>query len=250
MLPLPLVLSLLLSIPPTFAFSNDPHNKLAPAHHLFAASSYLSRIPASSLSQESELVVEEDAVDAALCGVNEGPDDCGHEEAEATQGLLVARATTARGIIPNPKKFKVQQSLLSAPPNNDGGASPDGGGGGNNTPTSSPSPTPATTSSRTSTTSTRTSSSVVLSLPTPPSGSCPGQYRDTSSGAVYGPGLGSFPMSPRPSTFVKRSGSKLTLDGKLFRITGPSSFFPFPSLTTEKLTSRADIYWLGMDENV
>ncbi|KAI5481657.1 mannan endo-1,4-beta-mannosidase, glycoside hydrolase family 5 protein [Pseudohyphozyma bogoriensis] len=53
-----------------------------------------------------------------------------------------------------------------------------------------------------------------------------------SNAKVYGPGLGTFSYLPRPSTFVKRSGSGLTLDGNEYRIVGPN------------------IYWLGLDENV
>ncbi|KAM0754756.1 glycoside hydrolase [Meredithblackwellia eburnea MCA 4105] len=112
--------------------------------------------------------------------------------------------------------------------------------------TVSSSTTASTTTSKAATTTTTTkatstsqkassatsSKNSALTLPTPPSSSCATMYTDISSGAVYGPGLGDFPMSPRPSTFVKRSGAKLTLDGETYRMVGPN------------------IYWLGLDENV
>ncbi|GAA6019404.1 hypothetical protein JCM11491_004817 [Sporobolomyces phaffii] len=71
-----------------------------------------------------------------------------------------------------------------------------------------------------------------LSLPTPPSSSCAKMYTNTAGGVVWGPGIGNFTYLPRPSTFVKRTNSKLTLDGEPYRIVGPN------------------IYWLGLDENV
>ncbi|CEQ41442.1 SPOSA6832_03175 [Sporobolomyces salmonicolor] len=89
---------------------------------------------------------------------------------------------------------------------------------------------PASTS--TSATKTTATSTTVLTLPSPPSTSCATAYTNTAGGAVYGPGLGNFSFSPRPSTFVKRSGTGLTVDGEEFRIVGPN------------------IYWLGLDENV
>ncbi|BGP38816.1 hypothetical protein JCM10449v2_002754 [Rhodotorula kratochvilovae] len=75
-------------------------------------------------------------------------------------------------------------------------------------------------------------STAVLTLPAPPASTCATQYTNTAGGAVYGPGLGDFAFLPRPSTFVKRSGNKLVLDGETYRIVGPN------------------IYWLGLDENV
>ncbi|GAA5910192.1 hypothetical protein JCM8208_006754 [Rhodotorula glutinis] len=90
--------------------------------------------------------------------------------------------------------------------------------------TSAPTKTSSATATKTST--------VALTLPAPPASTCQPQYTNTAGGAVYGPGLGSFNFLPRPSTFVKRSGNKLTLDGDTYRIVGPN------------------IYWLGLDENV
>lgn len=111
--------------------------------------------------------------------------------------------------------------------------------------------TPTKTSEAASTTSKAAATPPVLYLPPPPSGNCVGQYKDTSSGAVYGPGLGDFPMSPRPSSFVTRSGSSLYLDGKPFRIAGPSESL-HRCIWIHRLIERplADIYWLGLDENV
>lgn len=94
--------------------------------------------------------------------------------------------------------------------------------------------TPTKTSEAASTTSSAAATPPVLYLPPPPSGNCVGQYKDTSSGAVYGPGLGDFPMSPRPSSFVTRSGSSLYLDGKPYRIAGPS----------ESLSRRVEVHRL------
>ncbi|GAA5840838.1 hypothetical protein JCM9279_001235 [Rhodotorula babjevae] len=85
---------------------------------------------------------------------------------------------------------------------------------------------------KTSSASATKTSTVALTLPAPPASTCQPQYTNTAGGAVYGPGLGSFNFLPRPSTFVKRSGNKLTLDGDTYRIVGPN------------------IYWLGLDENV
>lgn len=68
-------------------------------------------------------------------------------------------------------------------------------------------------------------------LPLPPSPTCAPQYRDISSGAVYGPGIGTFPMNPRPTTFVTSNGTNLMLDGEPYRIVGPN------------------IYWLGLVED-
>ncbi|GAA5858364.1 hypothetical protein JCM1840_001167 [Sporobolomyces johnsonii] len=98
--------------------------------------------------------------------------------------------------------------------------------------TSSSITTSKPTSTSTSATKTTSTSTTVLTLPSPPSTSCATPYMNTAGGAVYGPGLGNFSFSPRPSTFVKRSGTGLTLDGEEFRIVGPN------------------IYWLGLDENV
>ncbi|KPV76197.1 glycoside hydrolase family 5 protein [Rhodotorula graminis WP1] len=93
-------------------------------------------------------------------------------------------------------------------------------------------PAPTKTSIKTSSASATKTSTVALTLPAPPASTCQPQYTNTAGGAVYGPGLGSFNFLPRPSTFVKRSGNKLTLDGDTYRIVGPN------------------IYWLGLDENV
>ncbi|GAA5976429.1 hypothetical protein JCM5350_001687 [Sporobolomyces pararoseus] len=90
----------------------------------------------------------------------------------------------------------------------------------------------ATVSSSASASKTTTKVDAPLSLPTPPSSSCAKLYTNQAGGTVWGPGIGNFSYLPRPSTFVKRSGSKLTLDGETYRIVGPN------------------IYWLGLDENV
>ncbi|GAA5898520.1 uncharacterized protein JCM6883_003341 [Sporobolomyces salmoneus] len=73
---------------------------------------------------------------------------------------------------------------------------------------------------------------VPTALPSPPSSSCAPAYTNQAGGTVWGPGIGNFTYLPRPSTFVKRNGQKLTLDGETYRIVGPN------------------IYWLGLDENV
>jgi len=80
----------------------------------------------------------------------------------------------------------------------------------------------STASSSSSASKTSTKSEAPLVLPTPPSSNCAKMYTNTAGGAVFGPGKGDFVYSPRPSTFVKRSGGKLTLDGDEYRITGPS----------------------------
>ncbi|TNY24545.1 glycoside hydrolase superfamily [Rhodotorula diobovata] len=98
--------------------------------------------------------------------------------------------------------------------------------------TSRPSSSSNTKASSTRTASSTKTSTVALTLPAPPASTCQPQYTNTAGGAVYGPGLGDFNFLPRPSTFVKRSGNKLTLDGETYRIVGPN------------------IYWLGLDENV
>ncbi|KAM0788312.1 hypothetical protein ACM66B_001455 [Microbotryomycetes sp. NB124-2] len=71
-------------------------------------------------------------------------------------------------------------------------------------------------------------------LPGSPNPTCWARYTNTDSGAVYGPGIGSFPMAARPTSFVQRKfgESSLTLDGQTYRVVGPN------------------IYWLGLDENV
>ncbi|KAK4051914.1 hypothetical protein OIV83_002619 [Microbotryomycetes sp. JL201] len=71
-------------------------------------------------------------------------------------------------------------------------------------------------------------------LPGSPNPTCWARYTNTDSGAVYGPGIGSFPMAARPTSFVTRKfgESSLTLDGQIYRVVGPN------------------IYWLGLDENV
>ncbi|CDR37878.1 RHTO0S03e00562g1_1 [Rhodotorula toruloides] len=96
-------------------------------------------------------------------------------------------------------------------------------------------PSPAISASKTASAATTTKSTVggSLVLPAPPASTCATPYYGVAgTSAVYGPGLGDFPMLPRPSTFVKRSGNKLVLDGETYRIVGPN------------------IYWLGLDENV
>jgi len=50
-----------------------------------------------------------------------------------------------------------------------------------------------------------------------------------TAGATTVSGTGTL---PKPTSFVKRSGQKLTLNGKMFRIAGPN------------------IYWLCQDENI
>lgn len=82
-----------------------------------------------------------------------------------------------------------------------------------------------TSSAATSTTSSAvgSSESVAWVLPSPPSSTCATMYTDTSGGGVYGAQVGNVPWSPRPSTFVVRGGNKLYLDGKEFRIVGPST---------------------------
>lgn len=73
-------------------------------------------------------------------------------------------------------------------------------------------------------TSTKSSSAATLVLPAPPASTCATPYYGVSGTPnVFGPGLGDFPMLPRPSTFVKRSGNKLVLDGETYRIVGPSA---------------------------
>ncbi|BGO96958.1 hypothetical protein NBRC10513v2_002556 [Rhodotorula toruloides] len=97
------------------------------------------------------------------------------------------------------------------------------------------SPSPSTSASKTASasTTTRSTAGATLVLPAPPASTCATPYYGVAgTSAVYGPGLGDFPMLPRPSTFVKRSGNKLVLDGETYRIVGPN------------------IYWLGLDENV
>ena len=112
---------------------------------------------------------------------------------------------------------------------------------------------------KTSSASATKTSTVALTLPAPPASTCQPQYTNTAGGAVYGPGLGSFNFLPRPSTFVKRSGNKLTLDGDTYRIVGPSAsplslrlVLPRPPARPrpDARLSHADIYWLGLDENV
>lgn len=89
---------------------------------------------------------------------------------------------------------------------------------------------------------TSTKSEAPLVLPTPPSSSCAKLYTNMAGGAVFGPGKGDFTYSPRPSTFVKRNGGKLTLDGETYRITGPSESRNFEDLTRILLT-----FWVRLD---
>ncbi|GAA6000169.1 uncharacterized protein JCM10292_004017 [Rhodotorula paludigena] len=90
-----------------------------------------------------------------------------------------------------------------------------------------------TTAAASATTTTKTSTATIATtLPAPPASTCQPGYTDTTGGVVYGAQVGNAPFMPRPSTFVKRSGNQLTLDGETFRIVGPN------------------IYWLGLDENV
>ncbi|KAK4058341.1 hypothetical protein OIO90_000499 [Microbotryomycetes sp. JL221] len=92
----------------------------------------------------------------------------------------------------------------------------------------------AGTSTTTRTTTTTAAPSSAPTLPGSPGPECFARYTNIDSGAVYGPGLGTFPMSPRPTSFVSRTfgQSQLMLDGQVYRVVGPN------------------IYWLGLDENV
>lgn len=60
-------------------------------------------------------------------------------------------------------------------------------------------------------------------------------------------------MLPRPSTFVVRSKSALYLDGEIYRIVGPSEADWRKKEEDREANLRrslADIYWLGLEENV
>jgi len=103
--------------------------------------------------------------------------------------------------------------------------------------TSRPSSSSNTKASSTRTASSTKTSTVALTLPAPPASTCQPQYTNTAGGAVYGPGLGDFNFLPRPSTFVKRSGNKLTLDGETYRIVGPSASRLFSVCHAGALTS-------------
>lgn len=102
-------------------------------------------------------------------------------------------------------------------------------------------PSPAISASKTASAATTTKSTVggSLVLPAPPASTCATPYYGVAgTSAVYGPGLGDFPMLPRPSTFVKRSGNKLVLDGETYRIVGPSAF-PFARFAPLSLPYQA-----------
>lgn len=107
-----------------------------------------------------------------------------------------------------------------------------------------------TSSAATSTTSSAvgSSESVAWVLPSPPSSTCATMYTDTSGGGVYGAQVGNVPWSPRPSTFVVRGGNKLYLDGKEFRIVGPSMWHLCASDTRHVLTrSTCSQTFTGLD---
>lgn len=88
-----------------------------------------------------------------------------------------------------------------------------------------------TTNATTSTYVSATSSSAAVtatpvSLGAKPYDYCVERYEDTSSGAVYGPGIPGFDhWSPRPTSFVVKGGTELWLDGEVYRVVGPSASF-------------------------
>jgi hypothetical protein len=67
-----------------------------------------------------------------------------------------------------------------------------------------------------------TGSAVTATAPSPSSG-CADVYTNSLL-TVNGVGSNDFPLMPQPSTFVTRSGATLMLDGKEYRMVGPSEF--------------------------
>ncbi|GAA5938373.1 uncharacterized protein JCM15063_000718 [Sporobolomyces koalae] len=228
------------------------------AHGLFA------RAP-SALVERAAQAIENRGLDEALCppggSLNMTADDSARwgalDNPDAAEDFAFGAGDTVllpRGVsvpIRNPKwpinpKWKGNSNSTLAVPAPSSTKSTPGQiivGGSTKTLAANPDPTASATTTTAESASSSASSSVTasaattssqapLSLPTPPSSSCAPMYSNTDGGAVYGPGLGDFDYLPRPSTFVKRSGSQLTLDGKPYRIVGPN------------------IYWLGLDENV
>ncbi|KDE04485.1 hypothetical protein MVLG_05052 [Microbotryum lychnidis-dioicae p1A1 Lamole] len=78
-----------------------------------------------------------------------------------------------------------------------------------------------------------TTTATGYTLPKPPSSTCGAPYySNTAGGVIYGARIGNVAWRAVPTSFVKRNGAYLTLDGKGYRIVGPNA------------------YWLGLDENV
>ena len=203
MLPLNLVLALLVALPPSLAALSGPgHRPPTGAHNLFAGSNG----QAVGLGAGSS---EDMALDEGLWATNGIAADELDLDEQLFEPVINATATREgplkhgqpavhkRAVIKNPKVIGNPKWTGRKPT--------------------------STTAAATKTTTTKGATSTApLTLPGPPRSGCAPRYTNTAGGAIYGPGLGSFPMLPRPSTFVKRVGSGLVLDGNEYRIVGPS----------------------------
>ncbi|KAK4700402.1 mannan endo-1,4-beta-mannosidase, partial [Phenoliferia sp. Uapishka_3] len=248
MLPLPLLLSLLLALPPpTFSLGPSAHTSPNAAHFVLSSErlSHVSPI----LSLRSSDFLEDERTNTTSEGDRDGGPAPGDEAedsplARTSRDGHGARHSPRDNFEQNGKRDGGGHSRLQkrSPPRNPKFLNPKH----NQTPivvsiilpplTATPTTatyqyfttlevmptTQPTTIKPTRTTTTTKTTSTPLSLPTPPSSNCYPAYTDTSSGAVFGPGLGSFAMSPRPSSFVTRSGAKLMLDGEVYRMVGPT----------------------------
>lgn len=247
MLPLNLVLALVVSLPPSLAALSGAGHRPAPgAHNLFAspgqASSLLERAAANA-AEEASAFEEELGLEGPASGELDLEEllfakvnlTLAFDDWEEDEGDVEARLAR-RGLPRNPKYIpNPKYTPRTKPPTAATTVAPSTNTPRTSTPSTTVKPstttrtttttkkasTSKTTTSKTTTTS-KAAATTALVLPKPPSANCWEQYTNTVAGAVYGPGLGDFPMLPRPSTFVTRTKSGLYLEGREYRIVGPS----------------------------